>query len=164
FELALRSPGYRTTPFLLRVEALGAGRVVGTATVDRTPDGLALNFDLSDTVDVPIAVACIPGRSCLAGTDGGSPDAGVPDAGTGGVRGWWGRGGGGAGGRGARGGGGGRGGGGRAGAARPGAGGGGARRRGGGRPPGLGRHAGAGRGDAQVRTSSAPDLAGVIAG
>jgi hypothetical protein len=83
FDLPLRSPGYTTVPFYLRVDLLGAAGVLGSATVGRTADGRALNFDLGDTLDVPVTVACVEGRSCTGTTasDGGTADAGLADAG-----------------------------------------------------------------------------------
>jgi hypothetical protein len=81
FDFPLRSPGYATTPFLLRLEVLGASGVLATTIVDRTPGGKALDFDLGDSVDIPVTVTCAEGRSCLGPGDGGAGDGGAADAG-----------------------------------------------------------------------------------
>lgn len=78
FELPLRSPGYATVPFYLRVDVFGATGLLGSATAGATSRGRALNFDLGDSEVVSIAVACVESRSCTgAGADAGVGDGGV---------------------------------------------------------------------------------------
>jgi hypothetical protein len=83
FDLPLRSPGYATIPFLFRIEALGASGVIGTVTVDRTPAGKALDFDLTNAVEIPVSIPCIEGKSCTGSPDGGVTDGGAADGGPG---------------------------------------------------------------------------------
>jgi hypothetical protein len=79
FDLPLRSPGYQTPPFLVRVEVLGATGILATAQVGATDDGRPLDFNLGDSVIVNLIIACVEGKSCTG--DGGILDGGAPDGG-----------------------------------------------------------------------------------
>jgi hypothetical protein len=81
FDFPLRSPGYATRPFLLRLEVLGQGGILASLTLDRTPAGRALDFDLGDSVEIPVTITCTGGPACLGPGDAGAPDAGLADAG-----------------------------------------------------------------------------------